>query len=240
MKPEVSIIVPAHNEEGNIVKCVSSLVKSCRKINCEIVLVDDASRDGTPKIVDRLARKYRNVRSVHRGYPNGFGRAIKTGLENSRGRIVVPFMADMSDDPDEVPRLVEKIREGYDIAIGSRFVEGGRLVDYPPLKYIAHRLYNTVVGLLFMKNIKDFSNAFKAYNRKILRGIEIKSNGFEITSEMILKPIAVHDASVAEVPTVWRNRKKGKAKFSGLFRQGWKYGGVLLEALMMRISKKKI
>lgn len=239
MKPEVSIIVPAHNEEGDIEKCVDSLLKSCRGLNYEIVLVDDASRDKTPEIVDRLAKKYKNIRAVHRKLPNGFGRAIRTGLENAHGEILIPFMADMSDDPNTIPKLVGKIKEGYDIAIGSRFVKGGKVVDYPKLKYAANRIYNKVVGALFRQNIKDFSNAFKAYRREILNGVDLQSNGFEITSEMILKPIAMKNAKVFEVPTVWRNRKTGKAKFKGLYKQGWHYGKIMLQSLKLKFLREK-
>lgn len=238
-RPEVSIILPAHNEEENIAACVPPLARACRGLDYEILIVDDASRDGTLKVAKSLARKFKRVRVIHRTPPNGFGRAIKTGLENARGGIVIPFMADMSDDPRTIPRLVRKIEEGYDIAIGSRFVSGGKLVDYPLLKYLAHRTYSKVVSAAFMRNIKDISNAFKAYRREILYGIDITSDGFEITSEMILKPIALRDAKVAEVPTTWRNRKKGKAKFTGLYRQGWRYGRVLLGSLRLKAARPK-
>lgn len=237
MKTKLSIIVPAHNEEGNITKCVRSLMKSCKGMNYEIVLVDDVSRDHTSQIVDSLSKKYKVVRAVHRKYPNGFGRAIKTGLESSRGDVVIPFMADLSDDPNTIPKMVRAIESGYDIAVGSRFVKGGGTVDYPYMKYIAHRLYNKVVALVFMKNVKDFSNAFKAYRKNIFRGIRINSDGFEITSEMILKPMIVRDAKIVEVPTVWRNRKSGKAKFTGLYKQGWRYGKIMLESLMLKLGK---
>lgn len=237
MRPDVSIIVPAHNEEGNLRKCVSSLTKTCRDLKYEIVIVDDCSRDRTGSIADSLARKDRRVRVVHRQMPNGFGRAIKSGLQAARGDIIVPVMCDLSDDPKTILKMVKKLEEGYDIAIGSRFIKGGRLVDYPRLKYLAHRAYSTVLGVVFMRNIKDFSNAFKAYKKIVLNGIDIKSDGFEITSEMVLKPIVLKGAKVAEVPTTWRNRKSGKAKFTGLYRQGVRYGRVLLECLAMRVLR---
>jgi glycosyltransferase involved in cell wall biosynthesis len=237
MRPYVSIIVPAHNEEGNLKKCVSSLTKICKGINYEILIVDDCSKDKTGEIADSLARKYRNIRVVHRQPPNGFGRAIKSGLQASRGDIIIPVMCDLSDDPKTIMKMIKKIEQGYDIVIGSRFIKGGKLVDYPKLKYLAHRAYNTVLGIVFMRNIKDFSNAFKAYRRIVLKDIDIKSDGFEITSEMVLKPIIINGAKIVEVPTVWRNRKSGKAKFKGLLKQGVRYGRVLLECLVMKITR---
>lgn len=237
MKNMLSIIVPAHNEEGNISRCVSSLMKACRGLDYEILLIDDVSSDRTPQIADALSKKYRVVRAIHRKNPNGFGRAIKTGLEKSRGTIVMPFMADLSDDPKTIPRMVGEIDRGYDIAVGSRFVKGGRTVDYPYMKYLAHRIYNTTLALVFMRNIKDFSNAFKAYRKTIFRGMEMESDGFEITSEMILKPMIVKDAKIIEVPTTWRNRKSGKAKFTGLYRQGWRYGRIMLGSLKLKLGK---
>ena len=238
MAPKISIIVPAHNEEGSINKCIGPIMSACKYLDYEIVLVDDCSKDSTPQIVDRMAKKYKRVRAVHRKFPNGFGRAIKSGLEASKGKIIIPVMADLSDDPKTIPKLVEAVEDGYDIAIGSRFVPGGKLVDYPKFKYIAHRLYSIVVGIVFMRNIKDFSNAFKAYNSDVLKGFEINSEGFEITSEMILKPIAIHNAKVIEIPTTWKNRKKGKAKFTGLYKQGWRYGRVLIKCLSMKVLNR--
>jgi len=232
----VSIIVPAHNEEKNLPRCVSSLIKTCGGVKHEIIIVDDCSSDSTGKIADFLAKKNRNVRVVHRKMPNGFGLAIRSGLDAARGDILIPFMCDLSDDPKTILTMVDRLSDGYDIAIGSRFVSGGRLIDYPKMKYLAHRAYSTVVSVLFMKNIRDFSNAFKAYRRETLRGIKIGSTGFEITAEMILKPIALKKVRIIEIPTVWTNRKSGKAKFTGLFRQGLRYGRVMLDCLMLRVT----
>ena len=237
MKPEISIIVPAHNEESNIAICVSELVRVCKQLDYEIVLVDDASKDKTPAIVNYLGGKNKNIKVVHRKPPNGFGRAVKTGLSKASGDIIVFVMADLSDDPHTVPKLVQKIKDGYDIAIGSRFVHGGKVIDYPLSKYIAHRIYNKVVGLVFRAGIQDFSNAFKAYRRSVLENIDVESNGFEITAELILKAIVLKKAKIVEVPTTWRNRKKGKAKFTGLYMQGMKYGKIFLRCLELRLSQ---
>jgi uncharacterized protein (TIRG00374 family) len=231
---KVSIVVPAHNEEENLPVLLEAMIPALEKNvetqDFEIVIVNDNSKDGTGKLIDEYARQDLRIRAVHRTSSPGFGNAVRTGLKAASGDIIVPVMADLSDDPNDIPRMVQKIDEGYDIAYGSRFCKGGSTHDYPRKKMVANRAFNNSVRLLFGIRHKDVTNAFKAYRRKVLETIGIdnlEASGFDLTVEIPLKAHVLGFKS-AEVPVSWTERKKGEAKLK-LSQNGTKYGKRLLK-----------
>jgi uncharacterized protein (TIRG00374 family) len=231
---KVSIVIPAHNEEGNLETLISELVPVLQKHDemqdYEIVIVNDNSTDRTPEIIEGLAGKNLKIKTVHRRSEPGFGNAIREGFKNATGEIIIPIMGDLSDDPHDIPKLVRKIEEGYDIAYGSRFIEGGGTEGYPLAKMAANRAFNNVVRLLFGIRHKDITNAFKAYRKEVLQSIGIdnlEASGFDLTVEIPLKAHIMGFKS-AEVPVIWHGRKRGEAKLR-LSENASKYGKRLLE-----------
>ncbi|MCX9083590.1 MAG: glycosyltransferase family 2 protein, partial [Candidatus Methanoperedens sp.] len=118
-------------------------------------MVNDNSTDRTPAIIEELGKSNPRIRPVHRHTSPGFGSAVKEGMKNVSGDIITPVMGNLSDDPHDIPKLVKKIEEGYDIAYGSRFIEGGKTEGYPATKMIANRAFNNSVRLLFGIRHKD-------------------------------------------------------------------------------------
>lgn len=230
---KISIVVPAHNEEGNLNHLLDELIPVLERHreteDYEIVIVNDNSSDRTPKIIDELAVGNSRIKAVHRSSDPGFGSAIKEGFKNATGDIIIPVMGDLSDDPEDIPKLVKKIEEGYDIAYGSRFIEGGATEGYPAAKMIANRAFNKSVRLLFGIRHKDITNAFKAYRKEVIEKIGIdnlESSGFDLTVELPLKAHIMGFRSV-EVPVTWNGRKRGQAKLK-LSQNATKYGRRLL------------
>jgi hypothetical protein len=140
-------------------------------------------------------------------------------------------MGDLSDDPEDIPKLVEKILEGYDVVYGSRFVKGGKTEGYPISKKIANRVFNNLARLLFRVPHKDITNAFKAYHRRVIDEILdcTKSSGFDITAELPLRAHMSGFKSV-EVPVRWYARRRGEAKLK-LRMHAFVYGKRLLRLL---------
>jgi uncharacterized protein (TIRG00374 family) len=225
----ISCVVPARNEEGNIAAVVDALSPALASSplirDYEIIIVNDNSTDSTGRLIDSLAQNDHHIRLVRRTSSPGFGNAVKSGMEEAKGDIIIPFMGDLSDNPEDIPRLVERIGEGYDVAYGSRFVEGGSLNNYPQAKLIANRIFNNLVRLSFGMPNRDITNAFKAYRKEVLDtiGIEnLESSGFDLTVEIPIKAHILGFRS-SEVPVSWYDRTAGEAKLK-LSRNGSIYG----------------
>jgi uncharacterized protein (TIRG00374 family) len=233
----VSIVIPAHNEEDNIEQVVEHIIPVLRTApvisSYELILVDDNSRDSTGEIIDRLTREDPHIHGVHRCDSPGFGNAIKAGFVVASGEVIIPVMGDLSDDPEDIVRLVEKISEGYDIAYGSRFVKGGELHGYPWQKLIANRLFNNSLRLSFGIPHRDITNAFKAYRKEVLDEIRVynlESTGFDLTIEIAMKAHIAGFSSV-EVPVRWYDRTAGEAKLK-LSQNASIYGKRLLKLFL--------
>jgi glycosyltransferase involved in cell wall biosynthesis len=250
---EISIVIPAYNEEKVIERTIRSVLKGLKGHDFEIVAVDDNSDDTTGKILDSLAKRHRNVKAVHkissRVGPTGMGSALIAGFSKAKGQIIIPFMGDLSDSPEDALRMANKIEEGYDVVCGSRFLEGGKLEGYPPAKLVVNRLWNVVFGFLFNMNIKDISNAFKAYRSSVIKKVKPTAKGFEITAEIALKA-RIAGYRITEVSVVWRGRKKseGQSKFGSFSLKyiltklpsiGYSYGKLAI-ILWFEFASKKI
>ncbi|OKH40429.1 glycosyl transferase [[Phormidium ambiguum] IAM M-71] len=210
----LSVVIPAYNEEGSIaetVECISKLLGE-HNIVYEILVVNDNSRDRTEEILQQLNVENSRVRYINNYYPNGFGFAVRCGLENFQGDAVAVMMADNSDDPQNLVDYYYKLQQGYDCVFGSRFIKGGKVIDYPLHKLTINRLANLFVQVLFGLKFNDTTNAFKAYRREVIDGVSpLLSHHFNLTVEIPLKAI-VRGYSYTTIPIVWRNRKTGISK----------------------------
>lgn len=211
---ELSIVIPAHNEEGCIAETVTAITTRLTAVNIphNILVINDNSQDNTEKVLLELCSKYTQLRYLNSDPPNGFGLAVRQGLEHFAGDAVAIVMADGSDSPDDIVVYYEKLMEGYDCVFGSRFIKGGRVVDYPYHKLIVNRCANWFIKHLFGLQLNDTTNAFKAYRRSVIQGLNpLLSYHFNLTVELPLKAI-VRGYSYAVVPISWKNRTTGISK----------------------------
>ena len=209
-----SIVIPAYNEEGGIAKTVESLSQTLdeARIPYEILVVNDSSRDRTEAILKDICAYNQAVRYLNNYYPNGFGFAVRCGLENFTGDAVAIVMADSSDSPDDLVQYYHKLQEGYECVFGSRFIKGGKVIDYPSHKLTINRLANLFIKVLFGLNYNDTTNAFKAYRREVIEGVfPLISHHFNLTVEMPLKAM-IRGYSYTTIPISWRNRQTGVSK----------------------------
>ncbi|MEI6242179.1 MAG: glycosyltransferase family 2 protein [Chlamydiota bacterium] len=211
----LSVLIPAHNEEGHIASTVKSLYQELSQegISHEILVVNDCSMDNTEKILIKLQSEVKTLTYVNNTPPNGFGFALRYGLSIFKGDCVCIFMADSSDSPKDVVRFYRKMEEGYDCIFGSRFIKGGKVFHYPLFKRLLNRLGNTMIQLLFWMKYNDTTNAFKLYKRHVIGGLQpLLSCHFNLTVELPLKAI-VRGYSYSVLPNSWTNRKNGISKF---------------------------
>lgn len=228
--PELSVIIPARNEEKNVGRAVREVESVLDGVaDFEIIAVDDCSADGTGAVLDGL--KGRRIKALHRRENPGFGNALRAGFSAARGKYVVSFMGDLSDDPRDLVKMLKAEREGgWDVVIGSRFVRGSKIVGYPKAKLVANRLFNNMLAFLLGVPYRDLTNAFKMYRRELVEKMKIESGDFDITVEMPVKALKM-GARVVEVPVSWHGRKSGSPKWK-LWRAGWIYLARLFRTLL--------
>lgn len=210
----LSIIIPAHNEAENLTPCIMGIerILEKNKIEREIIVVNDNSTDNTKEVLGNLCQQFNSLRIIENTSENGFGRAVRLGLNSFSGDAVAIMMADLSDSPRDLVRYWEKLQEGHECVFGSRFLPGSQVVDYPKAKLVANRIVNTAIRYAFKIPCNDITNAFKIYRREVIEGCKpFISPHFNLTVEIPLKAV-IRGYSWTVTPISWRNRSRGLAK----------------------------
>ena len=225
-----SIVVPTYNEAGGIERLVSTLsdVFARNGLDGEIIVVDDNSPDGTGAIVDGLAGQY-PVRCLHRPGKLGLSSGVIDGWRFARpdSEIVGAMDADFSHDPEIIPTMVRAIeRDGYELAVGSRYVKGGGITNWP-----WRRKITSLVAIALAKPLtplKDITSGYFLVKRDALDGVTLDPIGFKIGLEVIAK---AHYKRAIEVPYVFTDRVAGQSKLNqgeilNYLRQLWRIYGM--------------
>lgn len=211
MAMRLSIIIPAHNEEENIGSLIDK-VEQIKGIDFELLVVNDHSTDSTGRIVLEKTKQFSNIRLVENELDPSFANALRTGFANFKGDLVLPLMADLCDDLYTINKMYAKINEGYDLVCGSRYMGNGLRLGGSKFKSFLSSMGGRSLHLILGIPTHDIANAFKMYRKEVIKAVDIKATGFEISMEIPLKAHYL-GFKIAEVPTVWRERTKGKSSF---------------------------
>lgn len=212
---EISLILPAHNEERNIAILVPKVLNAYKKYLNEIIIVNDNSTDGTKEVALKLIKKYgKKVKLINRKKPNGVGYAIRDGISNvsKDSGWILTMDADFLSNVDDIKKLIVKAKQGYDGVIGSRYLNKDSLWGYPFSKKVANRVYHMLLRLVLNLKLKDVTNNFKLYKKEVFDNITITSRDFAVNAETGLIPLA-QGYKITEAPVVWKQRDHGKSKF---------------------------
>jgi dolichol-phosphate mannosyltransferase len=226
---KLSVVIPAYNEEETVAETVEGVVTALEqeRIEHEVIVVDDSSTDGTAAVVEGLSASHSQVRCLPSPFRNGFGFAVRAGLDAFEGDTVAIVMADGSDSPRDLVTYQRLLEEGNECAFGSRFIRGAKVIDYPRSKLLMNRIVNWGIRVLFRHGYNDTTNAFKAYRREVIENLRpFLSNHFNLTVELPLKAV-VRGYSYAIVPISWTNRKAGVSKLA-LNEMGSRYLFIVL------------
>lgn len=236
---KLSIVIPAYNEAGSIEETVITLYQKLvgEGIVHEIIVVNDNSKDNTLEVVESLKKKIHSLVLYTNDGLNGFGYAVRYGLERFEGDCVAVMMADLSDSPDDLIRFYRKMQEGYDCVFGSRWIKGSVVVNYPRLKRTINFLANLIVKTTFRLKYNDCTNAFKLYKRETIEGLRpFLAPHFNLTLELPLKAI-VRGYSYTVIPNSWTNRRYGQSKLK-IKEMGSRYFFILLYCLIEKYFSK--
>ena len=243
MQENVAVVLIAHNEEQGIGAMLEGLLANYSREILDIIVVDDASTDRTAAIADNWAKQNDKVRLIRRSPPCGVGRALKTGFSNLKpqAEYVLTMDSDFVENIAQVRLLIDAMERGNcDGVIGSRFVEGGRVVRYPLFKRLMNRFFHTVVKAIFHVKQNDLTNNFKLYRAEIFCSLPWRSDDFAMNAETGLLPVLA-GYRLVEVPVVWVDRAPtmGKSKF-GLLKHGSGYLRVIFHAARVTNNKTRL
>ncbi len=210
--PRVSIVVPAYNEDEDIVPVLDRLFEAVH-LSCEVLVVVDTEQVTTIPVAEEFALKEPRLRCLVNTYGPGPANAIRFGIAAAAAPVTVVTMADGCDDPTQVDELVRLVERGVAVAAASRYMAGGQQVGGPAIKGTLSALAGRSLRLLAHVGTRDATNSFKAYSRDFVREVGVDSrDGFEIGIELTAKAKRMR-RPVAEVPTIWLDRQAGISNF---------------------------
>jgi dolichol-phosphate mannosyltransferase len=216
------LILPTYNEAENIEAIVDAARVALAGANdgaYKILIVDDGSPDGTGSIADRLAGEREQVEVVHRTEKNGIGPAYLAGFRHALDHgaaYVMEMDSDFSHDPADLARLLEAVRTGADLALGSRYVPGGGVVDWGLLRRFISEGGSTYARWVLSLRVRDLTGGFKCFKREVLEAIHfdsVRSQGYAFQVELTYRAVRA-GFRVVEVPIVFKDRELGQSKMS--------------------------
>jgi dolichol-phosphate mannosyltransferase len=208
-RDNISIIVPTFNERECLPEICKRLDESIKKYNYEIIVVDDDSPDGTANVARELSKDF-PIHLIERK-EKGLATAVIRGIQESKNENIVVIDADLQHPPEKIPQLIEALNNGADIAIGSRFVEGGSIRDWSYSRLFISKGARFLATTLFrdLRKIKDIESGFFAFKNNVINNVELKPTGYKILLEIL---VVGNYNNVEEVDFEFQNRKYGKSK----------------------------
>jgi dolichol-phosphate mannosyltransferase len=212
----VLVIIPTYNERENVVDAI----RAVRSHGYDVLIVDDASPDGTGELADECADRDPSVHVLHRRSKDGLGPAYAAGFERGLelgAEILCEMDADFSHDPSDLPRLVAAVEDGADLAIGSRYVPGGGSDGWPWYRSALSKGGNRYAGLMLGMTVHDATAGFRAFRDTTIRKIgpsTCQASGYGFQVEMAWRTQQA-GLRIDEVPITFRDRTKGESKMNG-------------------------
>jgi dolichol-phosphate mannosyltransferase len=216
------LILPTYNEAENIEAIVLAAGEALAGAPCHeyrVLVVDDGSPDGTGELAERLAEQYPWVQVLHRTRKEGIGPAYLAGFRHALERgaaYLLEMDSDFSHDPADLRRLLEAIRDGADLALGSRYVPGGAVSDWGLVRRVVSQGGSTYARVVLGLRVRDLTGGFKCFRREVLEAIHfdsVRSQGYAFQVELTYRAVGA-GFHVVEVPIAFRDRQRGQSKMS--------------------------
>jgi glycosyltransferase involved in cell wall biosynthesis len=232
-QPDLSIVIPLYNEEASVRPLIEAVGDALdAHPSWELVLVDDGSKDATVAIVADIARTDLRVRLFKLARNYGQTAAMQAGFDQARGTVVVSMDGDLQNDPRDIPRLLEKMREGYDLVVGYRERRQDKMVSRKIPSIIANRIVRWMTGMA----IRDNGCSLKAYRRELLDRIRLYSDMHRFIPAV---SAGMAGARIAEVPVRHHARRFGQSKY-GLSRILKVLGDLLVVKMIVSFRERPV
>ncbi len=211
------IIIPTYNEKENILTVIERL--RALPISVDILIIDDNSPDGTAELVRGLQTTDQHLFMLNRSGKLGLGTAYVTGFHWALARdyeYILEMDADLSHNPDDVPKLIQECQKGYDLVIGSRYCNGVNVINWPIKRLILSYGANKYTRIVTRMPIKDATSGFKCFRREVLAAIDldrVKSSGYSFQIEMHFRAWS-KGFQIKEIPIIFIERSEGRSKMS--------------------------
>jgi len=207
----LSVIVPTYNEADNIRELIERTEVSLKGLDFEIIVVDDSSPDGTAEIAEELSKAYGNVKVVKRARRMGLASAVLEGVKVARHDFVAVMDADLQHPPELLPKLFEKAREGYDLVIASRYVEGGRAEGWSFFRKLMSKGAALLAHVLLprVRMVRDPVSGFFVFKKSVVEGVKFNATSYKLLLEILMKG---KYGKVIEVPYAFGVRRRGRSK----------------------------
>jgi glycosyltransferase involved in cell wall biosynthesis len=227
----LTVIVPVYNERATIAEIIRRVRSVELPLDVEVVVVDDGSTDGTDKVLSALADS--TVHVLTHPVNRGKGAAIRTGLQAATGDLVLIQDADLEYDPDDWPRMLEPVLKGKArVVYGSRFT--GERKNMLPSHWVGNRFLTLVTNVLYRSTLSDMETCYKLFDRRVLDGITIRSDRFEVEPELTAKVLR-RGERIYEVPISYAGREVHEGK-----KISWRDGlGALWALLRFRVGSDR-
>lgn len=215
MRDDVLVVLPTYNEIENLDAIAAAVLAE----RVRLLVVDDNSPDGTGVRADELAEEHEAVSVLHRPRKLGLGPAYVAGFAaglTAGAQILCEMDADFSHDPSDLPRLIAAVDEGADLAIGSRYVPGGGVIDWPPHRRLLSRFGNVYASFMLGAPVHDMTAGYRAFRADALRRLQpdtCEASGYGFQVEMAWRA-ADHGLEIVEVPITFRDRTRGMSKMN--------------------------
>lgn len=220
---KIGIAIPTYNEKANLAPLIERLfnVFKIAKVPFRVVIIDDNSPDGTGELADSLAERFCNISVIHRTGKLGLGSAYKAAfqflLNDPEIKVIMEMDADFSHQPEYIPKLLSKIADGYDVAIGSRYIKGGGIdKEWTAMRRIISKSANVLAVMFAGLNVKDATGGFRAYDSYALKTLDlskVRTNGYAFQIDMLAQ-CKKAGCEIAETPITFYERKHGKSKLA--------------------------
>ncbi|MEM2143126.1 MAG: polyprenol monophosphomannose synthase [Candidatus Thorarchaeota archaeon] len=225
-----TIVVPTLNEVDNIGLLIERIYGVLDRESTAVIVVDDNSVDGTHEVVRSAAERYPNVQLIVRRHERGLGSAVRLGASQARDGPTVVMDADLSHDPCHIPSMLSRLAEGFDVVVGSRYIEGGSVIGWPGSRVAVSRVATLMARILFGLSVRDPMSGFVASRDPHLLAHGFRHGDYKFLLELIVRNRGIR---VAEVPIVFRDRRRGKSKFGG--RTVVRYLSLLVHLFVARV-----